>query len=203
MMKNWELSTGQRIVKRLFDLVFSLIGLLILICPMLILILLSTISTKKFGLYSQQRIGLKGKIFVMYKIRSMKEGLGTPGITIKYDSRITSFGRFLRGSKLDEIPQLWNVFFGDMSLVGPRPDIPGYADQLKGDDRIVLSVRPGITGPATLKYKNEEALVAAQSDPIQFNDTVIWKDKIKINKQYIRNWSFRGDLMYILKTIFS
>ena len=198
-----RLNKRQRNTKRLFDLFFSLIGLIVLFAPLIIIIMLSTISTKKFGLYSQQRIGLYGMPFDIYKVRSMKQGDDSIAITLKNDQRITKFGHFLRRYKLDEIPQLWNVLIGDMSLVGPRPDIPGYADQLKGDDRIVLSVRPGITGPATIKYKNEETLLASQSDPIQFNDTVIWKDKIKINKQYIRNWSFRGDLMYILKTIFS
>lgn len=197
------LNKNQKILKRLFDLFFSFIGLCILIVPLLILFVLATISTGKFGLYCQQRVGLYGQLFVMYKVRSMKEGDDTFGITLKNDSRITRFGHFLRNAKLDEIPQLWNVFIGDMSLVGPRPDIKGYADQLLGEDRIILSVRPGITGPATLRYKNEEALLALQTDPIRYNDHVIWKDKIEINKLYIKNWSLKGDITYIFKTIFS
>ena len=132
---------------------------------MSILITLATISTKKFGLYKQKRIGFKGKPFVMYKIRSMRISEDMTQITLKNDHRITLFGHFLRQHKLDELPQLFNVFKGDMSLVGPRPDVAGYADALTGKDRVILDVRPGITGPATLKYKNEEALLLEQEDP--------------------------------------
>ena len=196
------LSRNQKSLKRLFDLFFSFMGLCVLIVPLLILFVLATISTGENGLYSQNRVGLHGNIFVMYKVRSMRKGDDSTGITLKNDPRITRFGKFLRYFKLDEIPQLWNVLKGDMSLVGPRPDIPGYADLLKGEDRLILTVRPGITGPATLKYKNEEELLAKQSDPLHFNDTVIWKDKIDINKQYIENWSLRGDIKYILRTFF-
>lgn len=119
------------------------------------------------------------------------------------DTRITSFGRFLRKFKLDEIPQIFNVLFGTMSFVGPRPDVKGYADLLRGEDRIILSVKPGITGPATLKFKDEESLLEKQENPKKYNDEVIWKEKIKINKKYIENWTFIGDVKYILKTIFS
>ena len=124
-------------------------------------------------------------------------------ITLKDDPRITTFGKFLRRYKLDEVPQLFNVICGDMSLVGPRPDVPGYADKLKGRDRVILEVRPGITGPATLKYKNEAALLSRQSDPKRYNDEVIWKDKVEMNKKYIENWSLLGDLKIIFKTFFS
>ena len=197
------LNRCQKLIKRFFDLFFSFIGLIIAAIPLVILLVLTTISTGKFGLYSQNRVGLHGQLFVMYKVRSMKEGDDSIGVTLRNDPRITRFGRFLRKFKLDEIPQLWNVFIGEMSLVGPRPDIPGYADELVGEDRIVLSVKPGITGPATIKYKNEEALLATQTDPIHYNDSIIWKDKIDINKQYIKNWSLGEDITYILKTIFS
>lgn len=124
-------------------------------------------------------------------------------ITMPNDIRITSFGRFLRKFKLDEIPQIFNVLFGTMSFVGPRPDVKGYADLLRGEDRIILSVKPGITGPATLKFKDEESLLEKQENPKKYNDEVIWKEKIKINKKYIENWTFIGDVKYILKTIFS
>lgn len=124
-------------------------------------------------------------------------------ITMLNDTRITSFGRFLRKFKLDEIPQIFNVLFGTMSIVGPRPDVKGYADLLRGEDRIILSVKPGITGPATLKFKDEESLLEKQENPKKYNDEVIWKEKIKINKKYIENWTFIGDVKYILKTIFS
>jgi lipopolysaccharide/colanic/teichoic acid biosynthesis glycosyltransferase len=190
-------------IKRWFDLFISCTGFVILLCPIIILTILTTISTRKFGLYSQNRIGLKGKTFTMFKIRSMKSGDEGPGITLKGDPRITGFGRFLRNYKLDELPQLWNVVIGDMSLVGPRPDLPGYADKLTGDDRMILSVKPGITGPASLKYKDEEIILSEKPNPKNYNDEVIWKDKVEINKEYIKNWSFKGDIKYILKTIFS
>ncbi len=129
-------------IKRLFDLFFAFIGLLLLIIPILILIAFATISTRKFGLYSQKRIGLQGKSFVMYKIRSMKKGDDSSGITLKNDPRITPFGKFIRDFKLDELPQLWNVLMGEMSFVGPRPDVSGYADRLSGNDRIILCIGP-------------------------------------------------------------
>ena len=197
------LNSQQKGIKRLFDLFFSFIGLCILILPLIILMVLATISTGKFGLYSQKRVGLHGKTFTMYKLRSMTEGDDASGITLKGDPRITRFGRFIRNLKLDEIPQLWNVLIGDMSMVGPRPDIEGYADQLEDEDRIILSIRPGITGPATLKYRDEEALLADQTDPFTYNDQVIWRDKIEINKKYVKNWSFAGDVKSIIRTFFN
>lgn len=196
---NWN----QKVIKRLFDLFFAFIGLVLLIIPILILIAFATISTRKFGLYSQKRIGLQGKSFVMYKIRSMKKGDDSSGITLKNDPRITPFGKFIRDLKLDELPQLWNVLMGEMSFVGPRPDVSGYADRLSGKDSIILSVRPGITGPATIKFKDEETLLAAQPDPVTYNDEVIWKEKIEINKRYIKNWSLKSDIGYILRTLFN
>ena len=139
----------------------------------------------------------------MYKIRSMSVNDEIATITLKNDARITRFGHFLRRYNLDELPQLFNVFIGNMSLVGPRPDVPGYADSLQGDDRIILEVRPGITGPATLKYKNEESLLMEQKNPRQYNDEVIWKDKVDINKKYIENWSLIGDTRILIKTFFN
>ena len=197
------LNNHQKRIKRLFDLFFSFIGLLIFLVPIIILIILSTISTRKIGLYRQIRIGLAGEPFVLYKIRSMKSGNPLNRITLSNDPRITRFGRIIRTYNLDELPQLWNVFIGDMSFVGPRPDVPGYADKLIGKDSVVLSVRPGITGPATLKYRNEEEILSKEIDPLSYNDQIIWKDKIEINKQYIKKWSLREDVNYILKTIFS
>lgn len=181
----------------------SLIGLVVMVIPTIILIAVSTISFNKFGLFIQTRIGLKGKAFSIYKIRSMENDEESDSMTLANDVRINSFGRFLRRSKLDEIPQLWNVLCGDMSLVGPRPDVPGYADQLKDEDQIILSVRPGITGPATLKYRNEEQILAVQKNPKKYNDEVIWKDKVEINKAYVKNWSFKNDLRILWDTFFS
>jgi len=197
------LSKKQQIGKRLFDLTFSLIGVIIFFLPVLFLISLVALLTQKFGLFTQQRVGQYGNIFKMYKIRTMKSHRDENFITTVNDSRITMIGKFLRRSKLDELPQLYNVFIGNMSFVGPRPDVVGYADKLKGEDRIILSVKPGITGPATLKYRNEESLLAQHANPKEYNDTVIWKEKIKINKLYVQNWSFLGDLNSIFKTIFT
>jgi lipopolysaccharide/colanic/teichoic acid biosynthesis glycosyltransferase len=197
------LNKNQQLIKRLFDLFFSFIGILVFIIPILVLVVLATISTKKFGLYTQLRVGKNAILFTMYKIRTMYGDDNDVFITLKKNSRITGFGNFLRKYKLDELPQLFNVLIGDMSLVGPRPDVKGYADELTGDNRIILTVRPGITGPATLRFKDEEEILARQSDPLKYNDEIIWKEKIKINKNYIENWTLIGDLKFILRTIFS
>lgn len=190
-------------LKRGFDLFFSFWGIVLLIVPLTILIVVSTISFKKWGLFKQERIGLEGKRFCVLKIRTMYEDEAQNPISLDPDPRVPAVGRFLRRTKLDEIPQLWNVLIGDMSLVGPRPDVPGYADNLQGEDRIILSVRPGVTGPATLKYRNEEKLLAAHNDPRKYNDEVLWRDKVEINKEYIRNWSLSNDILILIKTFFA
>ena len=123
-------------------------------------------------------------------------------VTTKNDIRITKWGHFFRRTKLDELPSLWNVLKGDMSLVGPRPDVPGYADKLTGDNRRILQLRPGITGPATLKYANEEQLLANVDDPVKYNDEVIFPDKVRINLEYLDNWSLWLDIKIIIRTIF-
>ena len=184
------------------DLFFSVVGLVILLIPIIFLLVLSTISTGNWGFFRQLRVGQRGRLFRICKIRSMKGEEVEHAITLPDDPRITDFGRFLRKYNLDELPQLFNVLIGDMSLVGPRPDVPGYADRLQGEDRILLEVKPGITGPATLKYRNEEDLLGEQKDPITFNDQVLWRDKVRINKEYILNWSLSGDIKILLKTIF-
>jgi len=122
-------------------------------------------------------------------------------VTQKNDPRITKIGRFFRKTKIDELPQLFNVFKGQMSLVGPRPDMPGFADELTGEEKKILSVRPGITGPASIKYKNEETLLMNHEEPEKFNKEVIWPDKVKINLDYIDNWTLKKDLIYIFKTL--
>jgi lipopolysaccharide/colanic/teichoic acid biosynthesis glycosyltransferase len=121
-------------------------------------------------------------------------------VTVRGDKRITPLGAHLRCWKLDELPQFWNVLKGDMSVVGPRPDVPGYADKLTGDDRIILTIRPGVTGPATLKYRNEEEILAQQPDLKRYNNEVIFPDKVRINKEYVDNYSFMRDIRYIIKT---
>ena len=122
-------------------------------------------------------------------------------VSVAGDSRVTPLGAFLRKYKIDELPELWNVLIGDMSFVGPRPDVPGYADKLQGEDRRILELKPGITGPATLKYRNEEELLAMQSNPQTYNDEVIWPDKVRINLEYLRKRTFFGDIKIILQTL--
>ena len=193
------LTSSQQVYKRIFDVLLCLIILPVVIIPMGVLICIATFSTGMNGLFSQIRIGKKARPFQLYKIRTLK-GLHHESIKEITDNK-TVFGSWLRKTKLDELPQLFNILIGDMSWVGPRPDIPGYADQLSGEDRIVLSVRPGLTGPATIKYKDEDKLLLAQEDPQDYNDKVIWPDKVEINKQYIKNWSLLKDIKYILASV--
>lgn len=188
--------------KRVFDVVLSLFGLALTWWVIFIAWLVATFETKSNGLFVQKRVGKDGKLFNVYKIKTMKkvDGIDTT-ITSANDIRITKSGAFFRKTKIDELPQLFNVLFGTMSFVGPRPDVSGYADKLEGEDKIILSVRPGITGPASLKYKDEEEILSKQQNPKKYNDEVIWPDKVKINKHYIKNWSLKKDIEYILKTI--
>jgi lipopolysaccharide/colanic/teichoic acid biosynthesis glycosyltransferase len=155
-------------------------------------------------LFKQERVGRYGKIFYIYKIRTMKTSSDNKNmfVTTANDDRILPFGKWLRRTKLDEIVELVNVLKGDMSFVGPRPDVKGYADKLEGEDRKILELRPGITGPASLKYINEEEILAKVDNPQQYNDEVIFPDKVKINLDYYYNRSFWGDIKIILKTIF-
>lgn len=188
--------------KRVFDLIVSFIGLCCSWWIIIIAWIIATIETKSNGFFIQKRVGKNGKLFNVVKIKTMKKVKGVDTtITSSSDVRITKSGKFFRNTKIDELPQLWNVLIGEMSFVGPRPDVPGYADKLEGDDRLILTIRPGITGPASLKYKNEEEILSKQEDPKYYNDSVIWPDKVKINKDYIKNWSLKKDIKYILKTV--
>ena len=155
-------------------------------------------------IFLQERIGQYGKKFYIYKIRTMKADSDNNNmfVTTANDDRILPFGKWLRKTKLDEIVELINVLKGDMSFVGPRPDVEGYADKLEGEDRKILELRPGITGPASLKYINEEEILAEVDNPQQYNDEVIFPDKVKINLDYYYNRSFWGDIRIILNTIF-
>ncbi|WP_209332790.1 sugar transferase [Lunatimonas salinarum] len=188
--------------KRVFDFVLASIGLVI-ISPLLLLIAI-LIKVSKGGpvFFIQDRVGKDGKIFRMIKFRTMTENHNGSSISVQGESRITPLGAFLRKYKLDELPELINVIKGDMSFVGPRPDVPGYADRLTGADRLILSIRPGITGPASLKYANEERLLAEVPDPISFNNEIIFPDKVRINLAYVKNQSLRRDLIIIFQTIF-
>lgn len=189
------------LIKNLFDYILALILLIFLVGLIILLIIISSINTNQFGLFTQNRVGKNGRIFKIYKIRSMK-GFSTSSVTTK-EHNITQFGQFLRDYKLDELPQLFNILKGEMSFVGPRPDVVGYADKLVGENRIILNVKPGITGPAQLKYRNEDEILAQVENSIKYNDEVLWTDKVKINVDYVKNWSFTKDLNYMIKTVYT
>jgi len=190
-------------MKRLFDFITSLIGLIVLVPIFIIVSLLVKISSVGPVFFVQKRIGKNGKIFQMIKFRSMYViQNSTSNISVKGDVRITKIGAFLRKLKLDELPELWNVLIGDMSLVGPRPDVCGYADNLKGEDRKILELRPGITCVASLKYYDEEDVLATQDKPLKFNDEVIYPDKVRLNLDYYHNNNLWIDIKIIFATIF-
>ena len=185
-----------------FDRLVALIGLIVLFLPLLVIGILIKIDSKGPMFFMQRRIGKGGKPFRICKFRTMYNQAEGDTVTTADDPRVTRMGHWLRHSKMDCLTELVNVFIGQMSFVGPRPDVPGYADKLEGDDRRILQLRPGITGPASIKYRNEEELLAQQADPKTYNDTVIWPDKVRINLEYLENWSFFGDIKLIFKTIF-
>ena len=190
------------ILKWIFDRIVSLIGLLCLWPVLLVVAIL--IKIKMPGgpaFFTQKRVGRHGKLFTMHKFRSMTVLHSGSSVSVAGEARITPLGAKLRKYKLDELPELWDVLIGNMSFVGPRPDVPGYADQLKGDDRRVLELRPGITGPASLKYRDEEELLAKVDNPIEYNDTVIYPDKVRINLYYLDHYSFAKDFQMILCTV--
>lgn len=180
------------VYKRIFDLIFSLIALILFGWIILICVLLATLDTKSFGLFTQERIGQHGKMFTIFKIKTMNDRLKT----------ISRFAKFLRKSKLDELPQLFNIIKGDMSVVGPRPDIPGYYDALEGENRKILELKPGLTSEASIKYRNEETFLQSVSNPKQYNDEIIFPDKVRMNLHYYYNHNLLIDLKIILKTIF-
>ena len=186
----------------MFDFFGAIVGLSIVFPLIALAWVVASIDTRSNGFFIQQRVGKGGTLFSVIKIKSMKKvnGINTT-ITSSGDARITKCGVFFRKTKIDELPQLWNVLIMQMSFVGPRPDVPGYADRLQGGDRIILSVRPGITGPAQLAYKDEEKILANQSNAVEYNDKFIWPNKVKINREYIENYSFFKDFYYIWKTI--
>ncbi len=196
------LSFSQHLSKRIFDLVFSSFGLVAFCWIILLAFLVSSINTRANGFFCQKRIGRYGRVFTVIKIRTMTSNVNGSNVTTFDDPRITFTGRFMRKFKIDELPQLINIVKGDMSFVGPRPDVPGFADQLTGSDRRILSLRPGITGPATLKYQNEELILNSQSNPEQYNRDILWPDKVAINLHYLDHWSMMSDIFIIIKTLF-
>lgn len=189
-------------LKWIFDRVMALVGLLAL-WPLLSVVAILIKIGMPGGpvIFKQKRVGRYGRLFTMYKFRSMTVGHGGSSVSVAGESRITPLGAKLRRYKLDELPELWNVLIGDMSFVGPRPDVPGYADRLQGEDRDMLKLRPGITGPASLKYRDEEELLARQPDPLKYNDEVIFPDKVRINLYYLHHYSFAKDIEMIIRTV--
>lgn len=189
------------LLKRIFDIFFSFIGIAVFFPLIVTCWVIAAIDTRSNGFFIHERVGRHGRIIKVYKIKTMyaSKGKRSP-IASNNISAITRSGAFFRKYKLDELPQLFNVLSGSMSLVGPRPDVPDYADQLKGNDRIILRLRPGITGPASIKYKDEEDILAAAEDPVLYNDTIIWPDKVRINKEYYERYSLMADIKYIIQT---
>ena len=183
-------------VKRLFDVFFSLALLLIFFWVIIIVWIIAVIDTHSNGVFVQERIGRYGAKFKIYKIRTIRNS--TPSDL----TSISKIGKFFRKSKLDELPQLFNILKGDMSVVGPRPDISGYHDMLEGEERKILELKPGLTSLASIKYVNEEDLLAKQKEPSQYNNQVIFPDKVKMNLDYYYQRSFFWDIKIIWKTIF-
>ena len=211
------------ILKWIFDRLVSLIGLLLLWPVLIIVAILIKVKMPGPILFVQKRVGKDGKLFDCHKFRSMKVDHGGSTVSVAGESRITPLGAKLRHYKLDELPELWDVFIGNMSFVGPRPDVPGYADALEGEDREVLKLRPGITGPATMKYRDEEEQIAEfisemkneelrmkngipadYSDDqvaVWYNDTVLYPDKVRLNRYYLHHYSFIKDIQMIVYTV--
>lgn len=188
-------------IKYIFDRMMAFFGLLFLWPILLIVAILIKCQMPGPVLFVQPRVGRNGKVFQCHKFRSMTVGHHGSSVSVAGEARITPLGAKLRRFKLDELPELWDVLIGNMSFVGPRPDVPGYADKLQGEDRIILTLRPGITGPATLKYRNEEELLATVENPQQYNDTVIYPDKVRINRFYAEHYSFIKDIQMIFCTV--
>jgi len=189
------------LIKRLFDIAASVFGLIVFSPVFLVIAMLIKIKMPGPVFFRQNRVGKDAKLFRMVKFRTMKVNHGGSTISVKGESRITPLGATMRKYKLDELPEFWNILIGDMSFVGPRPDVPGYADILKGEDRLLLTVRPGLTGAASIKYSNEEELLSEQEDPIKFNDEVLYPAKVRINNNYVKNWSFYLDIKIIMYTL--
>jgi lipopolysaccharide/colanic/teichoic acid biosynthesis glycosyltransferase len=189
------------IFKRIFDIAAAVFGLIVTLPVFIIIYLLIKIQMPGPVFFKQNRVGRNGKLFRMIKFRSMKVNHGGSSVSVRGESRITPLGAKMRKYKIDEFPEFWNILKGDMSFVGPRPDVPGYADKLTGDDRLLLSIRPGLTGAASLKYSNEEELLALQNDPLKYNDTVLYPDKVRIEINYIKHWTFWLDIKIIIYTL--
>jgi len=190
-------------IKRLFDLIFAIFGLLLLLPFFLAISILIKIDSKGSVFFIQDRVGQDTFLFKIIKFRTMTTSEEIKStISIKGDVRVTKFGEILRRYKIDELPELINIVRGEMSFVGPRPDVPGYADKLNGDARNILKLKPGITSLASLKYSNEELLLSQQKNPIDYNNNIIYPDKVKMNLNYYKNHNLWIDIKIIFATIF-
>jgi len=187
--------------KRIFDFILAIFGLLLCSWIIFIAAIVASLETRSLGIFRQVRVGKDGKRFDIYKIKTMRSCSSCMSVlTTKSDRRVTQTGRLLRRLKIDELPQLFNVLLGDMSFVGPRPEVPEYADYIYQQAPSIFEIRPGVTGPATIKYRNEESILERVPDVKQFNDEVILPDKININLKYLKNFSLGTDALYIFKT---
>jgi len=196
------LTPFDRVLKRGFDVLAAVTGLCLVWWVIVLAYVAAAIDTGKSGFFLQDRVGRNGRLFRIIKVRTMRDTPRLPTtVTCAGDPRITALGRFFRRTRIDELPQLINVLLGQMSIVGPRPDVPGFADRLSGADRIILSVRPGLTGPATLQFRHEEILLAAQPNPEAYNRQVIFPQKVKVNRAYVETYSFWTDLYVIVRTV--
>ena len=193
------LSRGNNMVKWFFDRTLSLVLLMALMPVLLLVAIIILLASGAPVFYIQERIGQNAKPFKLIKFRTMKGEEESPVAAAELN-RITRVGRWLRRTKIDELPELLNIFVGDMSFVGPRPDVAGYADKLEGDDRRLLTMKPGLTGVASLKYRNEEDLLAAQPNPQEYNDKVIWPDKVRLNLLYMERQSLWLDVKVLICT---
>ena len=200
-MRRHPLSLPQRFSKRAIDILGSVAGLTLCWWIIVLAFVVAAIETKGNGLFIQARVGMGGKQFPMIKIRTMMSRGDGSSVTIDGDKMLAVSGRFFRRWKIDELPQLLNVLVGHMSLVGPRPDVPGFADKLEGEDRLILAVRPGMTGPASLVFRNEERLLADVSDAEAYNREVLFPAKVKMNVEYVKRYSLAQDLRFIWLTI--
>ena len=190
------------LIKWVADRVVALVGLIILAPLLLVVAVLARVRMPDGPvIFRQERVGRRGKSFTLYKFRTMVMQHQGAAISVGGEGRITPFGAKLRRYKLDELPQLWNVLIGDMSLVGPRPDVPSEIEKLTLEQKRILDVRPGITSPASLKYRNEERILQGKEDPLRYYDEVVLPDKIRMNLDYVDNWSLWKDVVCIVKTV--
>jgi lipopolysaccharide/colanic/teichoic acid biosynthesis glycosyltransferase len=188
-------------LKRAFDIVFSLVGLVLALPFLVIFCNLVILFSSRPAIFRQIRTGRYGKPFTIFKFRTMRIHSVRNTVSVLGDERVTPLGAWMRKYKIDELPELWNILKGDMSFVGPRPDLPEYTNRLAGEEKQILLLRPGLIGPATLKYLEEEEILSRVTNPEDYNDSVIWPDKVRINLDYYYNRTFLKDMRMIVKSL--